>query len=118
MIPIGETSSFDPILVGHAEYLAICTVSKLGVVSQTISTVPGQDYTFTFRFSSDGAERNFFQARWGNQVVMEADSMSFRPGWSAFNEAFIYCDFCAGQPSVAMSPGRAAIQVASSTSLE
>jgi len=87
---IGETSFFDPVLVGHAEYLAICTVGKLGIVSQTISTVYGQSYTFTFTFSSDGAEGNFFQARWGNQVVMEADSMSFRPGWAKFNGSAEY----------------------------
>src|SRR5690348_10761232 len=36
---VGETSSFDHTLIGHAEYLAICTVGKLGVVSKKISTV-------------------------------------------------------------------------------
>src|SRR5262249_31676946 len=66
---VGHTSLFDATLVGHAEYLAICTVGKLGVISQDINTVPGQGYTFTFSFSSDAAEGNFFQAKWGNQVV-------------------------------------------------
>ncbi|HEV2300310.1 MAG TPA: hypothetical protein VGR91_01960 [Stellaceae bacterium] len=87
---IGETSTFNSILVGHLEYLAICAAGTLGVVSQSIETVPGQDYTFAFTFGSDGAEGNFFQAKWDDQVVMQAAGMRFKPGWITFDGSVEY----------------------------
>ena len=67
------------------------TKPNLGIASQTIKgTVPGQNYLFTFSFSSDGAPGSFFQARWGNQVVMQADGMSYRPGWANFDGSAEY----------------------------
>jgi len=59
-------------------------------VSQNIRTVPAKTYTFRFTFSSDGTERNFFQAKWGNQIVMEARSMSFNDGWVTFDGSAQY----------------------------
>jgi hypothetical protein len=47
---LGETSTLDPKLDGHAEYLAIGTVGSLDSVSQTFATVVGQKYTFQFSF--------------------------------------------------------------------
>jgi hypothetical protein len=81
-INAGETSTLDPILVGHYEYLAIGTVGQLGFVSQTIPTVVGQTYQFTFVFSSDGAIGNSFEALWNGNVVMSATNTPFNPDWT------------------------------------
>jgi hypothetical protein len=92
---IGETSSFDPILASnikplnpypsHSSYLAICTQGSVGTVSQNISTISGHKYIFKFSFSSNGDAGNFFQANWGNEIVMQAKSMLFNTGWVTFN---------------------------------
>jgi hypothetical protein len=88
-INAGETAKHDPILVGHAGYLAIGTVGSLGYVSQSISTVIGQDYRFTFMFSSDGDPANRFQAKWGSTVLMDVSDTPFDPNWTFFGCPFI-----------------------------
>jgi hypothetical protein len=86
----GETSTLDQILIGHAEYLAIGTIGQLGFVSQVLPTVVGQEYTFQFDFSSDGATGNRFQALWGAQVVMDESNSPFNPGWATFDGSATY----------------------------
>ena len=87
---IGETATYDPFLPGHSGYLAICTEGTRGIATQTITTTPGKAYNFSFTFSSDGAPGSFFQARWGNQVIMEASSMDYRQGWQNFDGSAEY----------------------------
>jgi FG-GAP-like repeat len=92
----GETSTKDPILGGHAEYLAIGTVGSLGMFSQTITTVPGRTYLFSFTFSSDGASGNQFRAIWNGNAVLTVPSTppsstsSYNPGWASFDGSAIY----------------------------
>ena len=83
---IGETATYDPLLAGHAEYLAIGTTGKLGVLSQTFATVPDQTYRFVF----DGASGNQFDAQGNNTVLMTSSSASFNPGWSRFDGRTTY----------------------------
>jgi len=87
---LGETSTLDPKLDGHAEYLAIGTVGSLGSVSQTFATVVGQKYTFQFSFSSDGAPGNRFVALWDGTAVMDVSNTAFNPGWSSFDGSATY----------------------------
>jgi hypothetical protein len=80
---IGETSSFDPVLAGPSGFLAIGTVGKLGVVSQTLQTKIGQKYLFSFAFSSDGTPGNIFEAKWGTEIIFSAIGLAARSGWAA-----------------------------------
>jgi len=84
-INAGETSKVDPTLDGHAAYLAIGTSGSLGFVSQTIATTAGQNYLFTFDYSSDGASGNAFQAKFGGTVVMNLSGGAFNANWPNFN---------------------------------
>jgi|SRR5215472_3374771 len=88
---VGETSGYNPVLVGHAGYLFNGTVGTLGPVSQVIMpTVIGQNYLFSFTFSSDGTPGNRFQALWGGNVVMDVTGSKFNPGWTSFNGTAVY----------------------------
>jgi hypothetical protein len=84
-INAGVTATRDPILAGHFAYLAIGTVGSLGYVSQTISTVAGQKYAFSFEFSSDGAPGNRFQAVWDGAILIDVTDSAFNPGWPLFD---------------------------------
>jgi hypothetical protein len=77
-------SNFDSTLATHT-YLAIGIVGKLGFVSQVVHTTPGQRYTFSFEFSSDGATGNAFQALWNGNTVMQLAGPPFNPGWANFD---------------------------------
>jgi hypothetical protein len=88
---VGETSGYNPVLVGHAGYLFNGTVGTLGLVSQVITpTVIGQNYLFSFMFSSDGTPGNRFQALWGGNVVMDVTGSQFNPGWKSFDGTAVY----------------------------
>jgi len=47
-------------------------VGRLDSISQTIATTPGEFYTFSFHFSSDGGIPNEFQAYFGGTQVFES----------------------------------------------
>jgi hypothetical protein len=83
---LGETSTFDPALQGHAAYLAIGTPGTFGVVSQVIDTVPGHTYTFSFAFVSDGDPGNVFEAKWGSELLMVVRGEAYRPGWAQWDD--------------------------------
>ncbi len=48
------------------------SVGSLDSISQTIATTPGEAYTFSFYFASDGGTPNEFQAYFGNTQVFES----------------------------------------------
>ena len=78
----GEAQNIDPVLHGHASYLAIGSDSGLNFVSQVIPTVAGHTYNFKFDFTSDGATGNHFQVLWDSLVLVDAVDTSFDSDWT------------------------------------
>lgn len=86
----GQTQTLSPPLVGHASYLAIGSTGALAFVSQTVATVAGQIYRFTFDYSSDGGTANRFQALWDGSIIMDVTGDSYNPGWATFDGSATY----------------------------
>jgi hypothetical protein len=59
-------------------------VGRLCSTSQTITTVAGQTYLFSFEYGSDGNAPNEFIALFGGQTVFHTinDSLNTRPGYA------------------------------------
>ncbi|MGA7413426.1 MAG: PEP-CTERM sorting domain-containing protein [Bryobacteraceae bacterium] len=75
----------SPMLTGGGSYVAAFgNVGSLGGISQTLATVPGQDYTLSFWLFNQGGIPNSYQVDWaGNTVDVQTDLGAF--GWTHFS---------------------------------
>jgi PEP-CTERM motif len=60
-------------------------IGSLDSISQTVATTPGESYTFSFYFASDGGTPNEFQAYFGDTQVFESQNA---PAFSYTLESF------------------------------
>jgi hypothetical protein len=76
------SSDCEPLIPGgygpHSGTYSACfgNIGSLGFVSQTITDIPGETYTFTFWLKSDGRTPNEFQASYNGTVLTDMKNMS------------------------------------------
>jgi Protein of unknown function (DUF642)/PEP-CTERM motif len=84
-----QASSGDYGHVSHGGnfYAGFGWVGRLGSITQTLATTPGQQYDLSYYFASDGYFTNQFVTTVGGNVLFDQSNIPFQ-GWTLYDYVF------------------------------